>query len=149
MSTLAMPNLSLVLHAEATPPSRPKYPYTPLPALGWIRILVLHPGTYNARLTCMLKDQAIQDAAVSGFEALSYVWGSDGEAAIEVDCDGEAIRVGENLACALRHVRRENEIRYLWADAVCIDQENVEERSTQVSVRDMTNRRLHCSVSSR
>ncbi|EXJ58476.1 hypothetical protein A1O7_05901 [Cladophialophora yegresii CBS 114405] len=133
MSTVTVPDLSLVIRAEASAPLALKYQYTPLPIKGWTRIIRLHPGSANDRLSCSLEARKIHDAAApSSFEALSYVWGVGDVDAVEMDCDGRVMRIGENLACALKHIRQRNEIRYLWADAVCIDQENIEERSSQV-----------------
>lgn len=47
--------------------------------------------------------------------------------------DGHVVQVGENLASALQHLRNEDARRGLWADALCINQSNIEERNHQVS----------------
>ena len=44
------------------------------------------------------------------------------------------IKLTESLEQALRHFRTKERPRYLWADAVCIDQDNVQERSQQVAI---------------
>lgn len=65
------------------------------------------------------------------FTALSYVWGSE----IYSDplmCDGGRIRITKNLAQALLHLQTSAQARYIWIDAVCIDQKNVNERNSQV-----------------
>ncbi|OCT51464.1 hypothetical protein CLCR_08162 [Cladophialophora carrionii] len=132
MSTVTVPDLSLVLRAEASAPLELNYRYTPLPAKGWTRIIILHPGSADGQLSCSVEARKIRDAAAaSGFEASSYVWGGGDADAVEINCDGRVLRIGRNLACALKHIRQRNKIRYLWADAFCIDQSNIEERSNQ------------------
>lgn len=135
MSTITIPDLSLVIEAKAAKPLKSNYRYTPLPLRGWTRVLVLHSGAFDDDLSCDLQHRRIDDAAGSGYEAVSYVWGSsEGHAMpVEVECDGQVIRIGESLACALRHIRHEGDTKYLWVDGVCINQEDVEDRSSQVS----------------
>ena len=49
--------------------------------------------------------------------------------------------IRENLRDALRAVRDPNESRMLWIDALCIDQENVEERNHQVGLMGLIYRK--------
>ena len=79
------------------------------------------------------------------YETLSYVWGT--EPADRLVFIGETIsilRVKPNLEDALTALSRPS-IRYdekpnifsdrlLWIDAICIDQENIQERNHQVSI---------------
>ncbi|KAI0506061.1 HET-domain-containing protein [Xylaria bambusicola] len=71
------------------------------------------------------------------YEALSYAWGStEKDEMIEISGTGNCLHsrlpVTSNLAVALRHIRFDDRPRIIWIDAVCIDQENVQERSLQV-----------------
>jgi hypothetical protein len=72
------------------------------------------------------------------FEALSYQWGSleDPEPAEVVQPPSASpsrfILLGENLASALRHLRYQDKPRTLWVDAVCINQMDDVEKSSQV-----------------
>ncbi|KAH7341182.1 heterokaryon incompatibility protein-domain-containing protein [Pyrenochaeta sp. MPI-SDFR-AT-0127] len=66
------------------------------------------------------------------FEALSYVWG-DPKGVIPIDFDGHDFLVTANLHCALRHLQLEDEERILWIDALCINQADVDERTSQVT----------------
>lgn len=67
------------------------------------------------------------------YEAISYVWGDpDNRAPVQVG-DAE-LRVTANLALALRYLRLSQNPRTLWADAICIDQSNIEERNRQVQL---------------
>ena len=134
MSIVTTSDLLLLVHGDIPTPHRPNYEYNPLPAHGWIRVLTLQPASSRDSLICGLQLRRIDDAEAPGFEAVSYVWGSsDGhEEGVPVECDGLFMRIGENLAAALIHIRHESEIKHVWVDALCIDQENIEERSTQV-----------------
>ena len=75
------------------------------------------------------------------FEALSYTWGdpADRESIVVIPEDAgnhchveESLSIGRNLAQALRHLRSEDDVRVLWVDAICINQEDDTERSKQV-----------------
>ncbi|KAI1100557.1 HET-domain-containing protein [Jackrogersella minutella] len=62
--------------------------------------------------------------------ALSYCWGDSlNQSPIEVD--GEIIYVSRNLAAALRHSGF-HPGTLIWADAICIDQHNVNEKAHQI-----------------
>jgi hypothetical protein len=67
------------------------------------------------------------------FQALSYVWGERTEGrTIEVEGQG-TVKVTDNLFAALRRLRLDVLYsRILWIDALCIDQDNVQERNAQV-----------------
>jgi hypothetical protein len=49
-----------------------------------------------------------------------------------VYCNGEATAIRLELARALRRLRFPNSTRILWIDAICINQDDKEERSYQV-----------------
>jgi hypothetical protein len=65
------------------------------------------------------------------YEALSYVWGRE-TAPTPLLCRDSELTITANLDHALRHLRPANAPRKLWIDALCIDQENIEERERQV-----------------
>ena len=62
------------------------------------------------------------------YTALSYTWGDDDIPATPIECDGQVLDVKENPAAAMRVLRKEDESIHVWADAVCINQQDVEER---------------------
>ncbi|KAI1814599.1 heterokaryon incompatibility protein-domain-containing protein [Poronia punctata] len=95
-----------------------------------IRLLRLHSsGSYDSQIRCSL-DYAFLDN-VPGYEALSYVWGPL-EFSQEILVEGQPHNVTENLECALRHLRQTSKDRILWVDALCINQDDIAERSHQV-----------------
>ncbi|KAL2675554.1 hypothetical protein Neosp_011741 [[Neocosmospora] mangrovei] len=69
--------------------------------------------------------------------ALSYVWGEKRDPE-KIVLQGQGKEVTPNLASALSRIRGGNlggtslPVRYLWVDAICINQEDNEERSQQV-----------------
>ncbi|KAJ4299110.1 hypothetical protein N0V90_004354 [Kalmusia sp. IMI 367209] len=96
------------------------------------RLLFIHPAQhYEQQLQCSCLPFAIDDAP--SFEALSYVWGRP-TPAVEVLCDGEPISIQPELASALSRLRLQQHTRIVWADAICINQNDVEERNNQVSL---------------
>ncbi|KAH6616359.1 heterokaryon incompatibility protein-domain-containing protein [Boeremia exigua] len=66
------------------------------------------------------------------FEALSYEWGAATNQQI-ILLDGRPFAVISNPHVALTHLRRESETRCLWVDALCINQADHHERSSQVA----------------
>ncbi|KAK4204590.1 heterokaryon incompatibility protein-domain-containing protein [Triangularia verruculosa] len=74
------------------------------------------------------------------YEALSWCWGVENkDFGIRVKKDGKTFRlpVTRELALALKYLRRTNHDRILWIDAICIDQENHEERNHQVQMMSL------------
>ncbi|KAL7907903.1 heterokaryon incompatibility domain-containing protein [Trichoderma velutinum] len=104
------------------------YSYTPLPERT-IRVLTLHSGHSEDPLRGSLESVVADDAGV--YEPLSYVWG-DGKLTHEIFLPTGRLRLTASLYHALRRLRRRTESRRVWADQICIDQLNNEERSQQV-----------------
>ena len=65
------------------------------------------------------------------YGALSYTWGPP-EPSGSILLDGRPFMVRENLWSALCHLRLPKRDRFLWIDAICIDQGNILERNHQV-----------------
>ncbi|KAK3342341.1 heterokaryon incompatibility protein-domain-containing protein, partial [Neurospora tetraspora] len=65
------------------------------------------------------------------YEALSYVWGSE-DKPCSISINGCDLPVGENLYAALLHLRDHSIERTIWIDAICINQEDEEEKGHQV-----------------
>ncbi|KAF2647811.1 HET-domain-containing protein [Lophiostoma macrostomum CBS 122681] len=65
------------------------------------------------------------------YEALSYVWGSSEDSKV-VHVDGRRMNITQNLHGALLHLRDPTFARILWIDAICINQDDLDERAQQV-----------------
>ena len=74
------------------------------------------------------------------YAALSYAWGDETQLAT-IRINGRPSRVTQNLERALRAFRDQEEFRSdmkLWVDAICINQDDLEERSQQIKrMRDI------------
>ena len=111
------------------------FEYQPLPDANHFRILALEPGDSDTSLNCKLEVVSIQDARQSEYEALSYAWGNDDQSLRPfISCHGKCLRLTASLQSALRHIRSETKVTKLWVDQICINQEDLEERSQQVSL---------------
>ncbi|KAK4033624.1 heterokaryon incompatibility protein-domain-containing protein [Parachaetomium inaequale] len=96
---------------------------------GEIRLLIISPGQPSDPVSCRLERVSLEDNP--GFEALSYVWGKDGNTR-KITCSGKRCLVTPNLHDALRNFRLPDRERVLWADALCIDQNSPREKGLQI-----------------
>ncbi|KAF2249287.1 HET-domain-containing protein, partial [Trematosphaeria pertusa] len=107
------------------------YKYHPLEHGDFTRILLLHPATdHAAPLRCDLKHCQEQTFSC---EAVSYAWGTPiFTGTLFCDSDDEHIQIASSLDALLRALRKPSGTRKLWVDAVCINQEDTDEKSRQV-----------------
>ncbi|KIM93081.1 hypothetical protein OIDMADRAFT_70040, partial [Oidiodendron maius Zn] len=66
------------------------------------------------------------------YTAISYAWGDPEPGTYEALIDGQTFCVRQNLWNCLDQVRLNHKIRFLWIDAICINQNNPVEKSEQV-----------------
>lgn len=109
---------------------RPPSIYEPLPEGGFIRVLVLQPGSHGDEVVCHLEAQSYESP--KKYSAISYVWG-DRSAIDTIRCNGVPTSITKNLADALRRFRSPQKIKRLWADALCINQDDAKEKGHQVT----------------
>ena len=106
--------------------------YSSLPTPSSVRLLTLLPGARDATLECTLTVARLEDSP--SYETLSYEWKSQTQL-YPVLCDRKyKILIRQNLRDALLRLRRRHESRVLWIDAVCIDQEDANEKTLQVGL---------------
>ncbi|KAK3937283.1 heterokaryon incompatibility protein-domain-containing protein [Diplogelasinospora grovesii] len=67
------------------------------------------------------------------FTALSYPWG-DPEPRKAIRCSGFQAEIGPSLHMALQYLRKAHLDIFVWADALCINQEDIPERTQQVRI---------------
>lgn len=106
-----------------------------------IRVLCILPGDETDELRCVLKHIRFKNRfprKIPDYLALSYAWGSPEDTrTIRCDYGGKEgyVIIPSNLYHALLRLRlRRRLIRRVWADAICINQEDVQERSQQVQM---------------
>ena len=137
------------------------YSYVPLRD-GEFRLLKLHPGRGDTDLegnliVYSLKKVPEEDTGslygssimIEGdgdslapppepYEALSYTWGSPGktEVFIKILSQSEAYRIAirPTLESALRQLRSPDTDKFFWVDALCINQPDNDEKSSQIPV---------------
>lgn len=113
-----------------------------------IRLLLLHSGSSQEALLCTMQTISFDDRDQEDYEALSYCWGEDTrDTSIKVryitsstagredrSSEFHDLRINKSLHEALMHLRPAvGPPRSLWADAICINQDDVKERSYQVT----------------
>ena len=106
------------------------YQYDPLDhQVGHLRLVTIQPSpNHSAKIECILTHDHLGRAQ---YCALSYTWGNpDNKQTISLN--GRPFEVTKNLFVALQDLRNGNESLTLWIDAICINQEDVDERTYQV-----------------
>ncbi|KAI1371356.1 HET-domain-containing protein [Hypoxylon crocopeplum] len=109
------------------------YKYRTLSPNAHTRVIKLQPSLdVSTPLYCSLVEINLDDEGQSEYDALSYTWGipSFTEELIFDHCHSKMIT--ENLYHALRRFRLPVEIRTIWVDAICINQEDDEEKAKQI-----------------
>ena len=118
--------------AQHSVPSRDPYQYTPLNNdLKEIRLLTLHEGDFKADIHISIDTVPLTPDDPPTYEALSYVWGSL-KNPIDIQVGLQTLAVTQNLAEALHYLRYRDKPRTLWIDAICVNQQDLKERSRQV-----------------
>ncbi|EHK46482.1 hypothetical protein TRIATDRAFT_218517 [Trichoderma atroviride IMI 206040] len=116
--------------------------YKPLSDDHSVRFLVLQPGSGSDPLVGSLQLGSLASADIGQlppYEAISYVWGS-GSRQYELTCDGAVLPLTQSIYDALNRVRLPDQPRRLWADQVCINQDDIPERSQQVKLMNLVYR---------
>jgi len=132
------------------PATESGYAYRPLTEPGAIRLIELpRSEDLTARLECALIHTTLNDMndeVVYHYCALSYVWGNpENKKCISVD--GRELHITANLEEALRYLRDPRLVRYIWADAICINQNDDTEKAFQVSqMGDVYKAALHTII---
>ncbi|KAH7409029.1 heterokaryon incompatibility protein-domain-containing protein [Cadophora sp. MPI-SDFR-AT-0126] len=105
------------------------YTYEQIPSNGFIRLLTLEAGFKDRPLRGSLKHVHIDK--LPRYEALSYCWGSPDKPR-SIELDDETINITESLYSALVRLRRLTKSRLIWADALCINQDDNREKNHQI-----------------
>jgi hypothetical protein len=100
----------------------------------WSRLLTLHPGPPGSPIEASLGLFNASKRAHGiwpDYSSISYAWGTAGnERSITVN--GHQLSVRLNLWTILQKLRPEKGTREVWVDAICISQDDKDEKSTQV-----------------
>ena len=104
--------------------------YHPLPGSHTFRLLTLDPGQIFSPIS--IRFHIIERATAPAYDAISYVWG-DPNHKVTISCDGRPFGITFNLYWALVRIRSVSHEKILWADAICINQADLRERSNQIT----------------
>lgn len=110
-----------------------QYRYRPLETDRSIRILKLRPSNSGGaeQLESAIEHVILDDKPE--FEAASWVWGSP-EKTTSIKCQPEetCLQISQNLNLMLSALRLPDSERVLWVDALCINQEDRNEKAKQI-----------------
>jgi hypothetical protein len=111
--------------------------YRPL-RQGYIRLIELCAGSGDDHLYCKIR--TYPRTSPPPYEALSYIWGPQ-DYLYDLYCGDrplQVLKIGRNLRDAFLRLRPNPNTtklpRVLWVDKVCINQENITERSVHVRI---------------
>lgn len=107
------------------------HPYGPLPPGNYIRILVLEPESSGVNLRTLLRVVNLDDSPA--YEAMSHTW-DDTQNSTMLRVRDHTVSIPKNLEDALVRIRHPYRRRYLWVDAVSINQDDIAERGQQASM---------------
>ena len=111
------------------------YRYSPILDNDGIRLIQLQPSTSRESIIrCKLIHTRLRTFRQDFFEhytALSYVWGDAAERT-QIIVGENTLEITKNLDSALKHLRDETRVLNVWADGVCINQNDYLEKGTQV-----------------
>ncbi|KAH0565682.1 hypothetical protein GP486_000922 [Trichoglossum hirsutum] len=135
----------LTVPASNDTPSRPRYHHVPLKTRDNFRLLrfcqARGDGVHDSPLEGTLIEYSLEDN--TEYECLSYTWGAQ-TLSHNIFLGGRPLPITANLDLALRNSQRAAETKLLWVDAICINQDDLEERSQQVQqMRTIFSRAKH------
>jgi hypothetical protein len=112
------------------------YVYRPLSSGDTFRLLHLEPSVDpDSQVKGSLEHTALTQykyELIDHYTALSYVWGEQKDIRTII-IDGHLLEVTENLELVLRCLRdRRQRVLRVWADAICINQNDATEKNAQV-----------------
>ncbi|KAH8587764.1 heterokaryon incompatibility protein-domain-containing protein [Bisporella sp. PMI_857] len=93
-----------------------------------IRLIEIRLGSEKTTLEISLVEYRLGSVK---FEALSYVWGKQ-TTRQRIKCNGHSMYVGSSLLDAFGELARRRSTGLIWADAICINQSDDQEKTRQV-----------------
>ncbi|KAI0200169.1 heterokaryon incompatibility protein-domain-containing protein [Astrocystis sublimbata] len=109
------------------------YSYQPLQDAGsQLRLLWLGRGSH-ADDQVDVSVRVVNIAEAPKYFAISYTWG-DPESERQVRVDGEPMTVRQNCFYALWQAQQRRPCSYVWIDSICINQQDLAEKSCQVQM---------------
>ena len=95
-----------------------------------IRLLTIEPGCSDL-ITVHMSCARLSEGPT--YTALSYVWGVE-DPDNEIEIDGQILLIRSNLWRLLNRLQRQGDKIRVWADAMCVNQKDLQKRSQQVQL---------------
>lgn len=111
------------------------YRYLPIDAENEIRVLRLEPSAFSDPLVATLLPRQMKidpENLDVDYACVSYCWGKN-ENFRWLSCDGQRFRITAVVDTMLRYLRKPVRSRNLWIDAICINQNDENEKAKQVA----------------
>lgn len=96
-----------------------------------IRLLQIRPGRESEPICCRFLTCSLDASDIPPYQALSYCWGTTASTET-IYVGGVEAKITPNLHSAVLQLRSRRQALLLWADAVCINQEDLEEKKVQI-----------------
>ncbi|KAI3319596.1 HET-domain-containing protein [Xylariaceae sp. AK1471] len=111
------------------------YSFPPISKQSDTRLVYLFPGGFEQDIRCEISVHDLSSRPE--YEAVSYTWadetGND-DLCRTIFVSGKPLSVTRNCENALKRIRRSDSVRAVWIDAVCINQNDKNERGHQVQL---------------
>ncbi|GAB7365913.1 hypothetical protein MBLNU230_g7241t1 [Neophaeotheca triangularis] len=105
--------------------------YTAISAKGTIRVCHISPGDWDDPISCRLETRLIDGP--NRYNCVSYAWG-DFSSSATITLNEHTLRIQQNLFRLLRRLRfRGTTTSSIWIDALCINQNDDTEKTSQVA----------------
>ncbi|EPE27264.1 hypothetical protein GLAREA_03179 [Glarea lozoyensis ATCC 20868] len=101
------------------------------------RLVHLLPGQESSEIQCTLKSDYLLSHTVERYTALSYEWGDSKASKLEIKLEGQSFLITQNLWSALKCLRGTETMQTFWIDAICINQDDKNERNHQVELMSL------------
>lgn len=110
--------------------------YRPLDAKeAQFRVLLVSPGRDEDLLRVRLQRAQFCPPDHPDYVTISYCWG-DANNSAWIQLDGRPIKVLASAVAALKRIRLPRNERTVWIDALCMNQEDWDERAQQIAIMD-------------
>jgi hypothetical protein len=108
-----------------------RYSYRPLQSTGRFRLLKFSLAENGYLMVGQLLERDVADGVQ--YDCLSYSCGTDPPSHVII-LDGAALPITWNLLQALNSLRQVQKTGLVWIDAICINQQDLDERSQQIQI---------------
>src|ERR1700744_940946 len=113
----------------------PTFKYRPLGGSDTIRVLDLVPSssTSTTAIECKIRHVSLSRFPRPRYETVSYYWGDPTRSQL-ISVDGLPLAVPASTEEFLKRMVLSENLRAIWIDSVCINQDDYKERAQQAGI---------------